>query len=172
MKKTFWVGMIVVAMTAGIAVGLGTLYSTGSADLITQDRQPLAFSHEFHAGQLNVACVYCHRAAEQSATAGIPSVQLCLSCHRNLDAQTPDTNALLAYWQERKPIPWVRLQRLPDFVYFTHQRHLGTGLQCAECHGTVEHMRYTPRAATYEMGWCLSCHTQRGASRDCWTCHK
>ena len=79
---------------------------------------------------------------------------------------------LLDHWQRQQPIAWVRLQRLPDFVYFTHERHLAHGLQCSTCHGEVDRMTTTPRAATYEMGWCLSCHRQRGASRDCVTCHK
>ena len=79
---------------------------------------------------------------------------------------------LLAYAREERPIPWVRLQRLPDHVYFTHERHLKTGVQCVDCHGKVDGMRGTPRAASFEMGWCLTCHRQREASQDCWTCHK
>jgi hypothetical protein len=89
-----------------------------------------------------------------------------------VDTKGPEITKLFIHWKEQKPISWVRLQRLPDFVYFTHDMHLHAGLQCADCHGRVEQTRHTPRAAAYEMGWCLTCHQQRGASQDCWTCHK
>jgi hypothetical protein len=158
--------------TGMMAAGVGILYSAGSSDSSGQDIQPVSFSHARHAGRLKVDCVYCHRFAAISATAGVPSVQLCMSCHRNLITETPETHKLVRYWERQEPIPWVRLQRLPDFVYFTHDMHLRTGLQCIDCHGRVDSMPLTPRAASYEMGWCLTCHQQRGASRDCWTCHK
>lgn len=154
-----------------VASAVGLLYSKGSADLAAQDRQPIPFSHKFHAGQLNLDCVFCHRSAHQSPRAGVPSLRLCMGCHQNIDAKTGGIQMLLDQWQEQRPVSWVRLQRLPDFVYFTHERHLAHGLQCTTCHGEVEHMTSTPRAATLEMGWCISCHQQRGASQDCLTCH-
>jgi hypothetical protein len=164
--------VVVLLLTGFMATAVGFLYSTGSSDSASQDLQPIAFSHEWHAGKLKIDCLYCHRSAAASATASIPSMQLCMSCHRNLATETGETHKLLAHWDKREPIPWVRLHRLPDFVYFTHEMHLKTGLQCTNCHGHVDSMPYTPRAASYEMGWCLSCHQERGASKDCWTCHK
>jgi hypothetical protein len=172
MTKRGWMAAAVLIATGIFAAAIGLLYSKGSADLIGTDEQPVRFSHEMHAGRLNVECLYCHRSAGQSGTAGIPSMQLCMGCHQNLAAETKDTAALVEHWKQKTPVSWVRLQRLPDFVYFTHERHLAHGLQCVTCHGRVDQMPYTPRAATYEMGWCLSCHQARGASRDCWTCHK
>jgi hypothetical protein len=172
MTKRGWMAASVLIATGILTAAIGVLYSKGSADLIGTDEQPLRFSHEVHAGRLNVECLYCHRSAGQSSTAGIPSMQLCMGCHQNLTAETKDTAALVEHWKRKTPVSWVRLQRLPDFVYFTHERHLAHGFQCTTCHGHVDHMPYTPRAATYEMGWCLSCHQERGASRDCWTCHK
>lgn len=165
-------GLVSVVLACGVAVGLATLYVQGSADSAAQDRQPIDFSHQRHAGDLHIACLFCHRGATQSPVAGVPSLQLCMMCHRAIDSGTPDMQTLQAAWKAQTPVAWVRLQRLPDFVYFTHEMHLQAGLQCADCHGRVEQIRYTPRAATYEMGWCLTCHRQRGASDDCWTCHK
>lgn len=172
MNRSGWksFGILLLAGTAALVVGL--LYSKGSADSAAQDRQPIPFSHQFHAGQLKLDCVFCHRSAHQSPTAGVPSLKLCLGCHQNMDAKKAGIQTLLDHWNEQRPVSWVRLQRLPDFVYFTHERHLAHGLQCTTCHGQVEHMSGTPRAATLEMGWCVSCHQQRGASRDCLTCHK
>ncbi|CUS39667.1 putative Menaquinol oxidoreductase complex ACIII, cytochrome c subunit ActA [Candidatus Nitrospira nitrificans] len=162
----------VLLFTGVMAAWVGMLYSAGSSDTGDQDMQPVPFSHARHAGRLKVDCLYCHRFASLSATAGVPSVQLCMSCHRNLMKETPDTRKLLGYWERQEPIPWVRLHRLPDFVYFTHEMHLRARLRCIDCHGHVGRVSLTPRAASYEMGWCLTCHQQRGASLDCWTCHK
>src|SRR5574340_1100967 len=44
--------------------------------------QPIAFSHRLHAGELQVACLYCHSGAEKSRHAGIPSANVCMNCHR------------------------------------------------------------------------------------------
>ncbi|OQW37287.1 MAG: hypothetical protein A4E19_14085 [Nitrospira sp. SG-bin1] len=164
--------LLVLLLTGVVAAGGGFLYSAGSSDSSGQDMQPVAFSHARHAGQLQVDCLYCHRFAAVSATAGVPSVQLCMSCHHNLIDENEQAKTLSRYWDSQEPIPWTRLQRLPDFVYFTHEMHLRTGLQCADCHGHVERMSRTPRAASYEMGWCLTCHQQRGAPLDCLACHK
>ena len=165
-------GLLLLLLAGGAATILGLLYSTGSADLTGQDVQPIDFSHELHAGRLNINCLFCHRHAADSPVATIPTMSLCMSCHRSMENQSAKTDALLSYWKEQRPIAWVRLQRLPDFVYFTHEMHLRAGLECADCHGRVTEVRHTPRAATYEMGWCLSCHRETGASMDCLTCHK
>ena len=167
-----WKAALVVVGCGGVALTIGLLYAEGSKDLSTQDIQPVAFSHALHAGRLEVSCQFCHRGAEISPVAGVPSMHLCMSCHRNLSTQTGETKKLLKSWNEQVSIQWTRLQRLPDFVYFTHEMHLFRGVQCVECHGRVEMMSSTPRAASFEMGWCLSCHRQRGASRDCLTCHR
>jgi hypothetical protein len=127
MTKHGWMAATVLITTGILAAAIGVLYSKGSADLIGTDEQPLRFSHEVHAGRLNVECLYCHRSAGQSSTAGIPSMQLCMGCHQNLAVETKDTAALVEHWRQRTPVSWVRLQRLPDFVYFTHERHLAHG---------------------------------------------
>src|ERR1044071_1543240 len=103
--------LTVLALSLLSAIAIGTLYSTGSADLPGQDEQPVAFSHVRHAGELQIACLYCHRAATLSRTAGVPSMQLCVSCHRNLARQNPQTQEVLAYWEQQQPIQWTRLHR-------------------------------------------------------------
>lgn len=172
MTRAWWQSLGLVFLATVSALLIGFLYSKGSADSAAQDQQPIPFSHAFHAGELGLDCRFCHRAAHFSPTAGIPSLQLCMGCHRNMEANHPGIQTLVDHWTRQQPVEWVRLQRLPDFVYFTHERHLAHGLECATCHGEVKRMTGTPRAATYEMGWCLSCHQQREASHDCVTCHK
>jgi len=164
------IGLAVIG--AAVAAATGFLYAVAGGDGAGQDAQPIAFNHELHAGRLGVECLFCHRHAEYSSTAGVPSVSLCMSCHRSIEPDSPGMRELTAHWNTRTPIAWVRLQWLPDHVYFTHSMHLHEGMRCADCHGRVENMNGTPRAPSFEMGWCLSCHARRDAPRDCWTCHK
>lgn len=166
------VGVLLVGACLLLSVVIGMLYAAPRGDLAVQDRQPVAFSHVLHAGQLSINCLYCHRSVDQSPAAGIPSMQLCMSCHSNLAEESDEARKVKTYWEERQPIAWVRLQRLPDHVYFPHDHHLRSGVDCRTCHGRVETMDHTPRAPSLEMGWCLSCHRARHASIDCWTCHK
>jgi hypothetical protein len=165
-------GIVVAGVGISLTMIFGTLYSRGSADLSVQDDQPIRFSHQRHAGQLGIDCLYCHRFAGKSPVAGIPSVSLCMTCHSSLSTEQPETRVLATFWKEQRPIPWIRLQRLPDHVYFTHEMHLLANLTCTDCHGEVDRMPFTPRAPSFEMGWCLTCHKQRKASIDCLTCHK
>ncbi|HZR47751.1 MAG TPA: cytochrome c3 family protein [Candidatus Manganitrophaceae bacterium] len=166
-----WAGTLVAVAALAVALIVGFFYSQTSADLWGQDRQPIAFSHQLHAGRLQINCLFCHRSAAQSPAATIPSLSLCMMCHQSLKDKNPEIEKLLTYWTDKKPIPWVRLQHLPGFVRFTHEMHLNAGFKCTECHGEVARMSQTPRAATYEMGWCLRCHERHRASKDCFTCH-
>src|SRR5512146_3123315 len=147
--------------------------------------QPIRFSHQIHATQATVGCTACHAYAERGPVAGIPSMQRCLGCHKfvkedptnaKLDAEL---KALVKRLREPTPIEWVRVHRLPDHVYFTHQAHVRAGLRCQECHGEVQTMDVVHQVAPLTMGWCLSCHhrkqrEQPGRERltECVTCHK
>ncbi len=48
--------------------------------------QPIAYSHRLHAGELGIACLHCHSAAEKGKHAGIPSTNVCMNCHRFVSA--------------------------------------------------------------------------------------
>jgi len=83
--------------------------------------------------------------------------------------------------QRQRPVEWVRVHDLPDFVYFDHRAHVHAGVTCQECHGPVETMDRVRQFQSLFMGWCVNCHrdaTQKGvngkpvkASTDCATCH-
>ncbi len=45
-------------------------------------KQPIAFSHRLHSGDLKMDCLYCHSDADKSRHAGIPSSSTCMNCHR------------------------------------------------------------------------------------------
>lgn len=134
--------------------------------------QPIAFSHAIHAGDRQISCAYCHRSTAESPVAGVPSVEICAGCHFVVRPDSPQVQEVMNYANNQQPIPWVRVYRVPDFVYFSHQMHIAAAVDCAECHGNVAGMERIALAQPLTMGWCLSCHQSRGAPTDCWTCHE
>ncbi len=134
--------------------------------------QPIAFSHKQHAGDRGIPCLFCHTTAAKSSVASVPSEEICVGCHRVVRPDSPEVQKLMSYWNNREPIPWVRVYRVPEFVYFTHQMHVVANIGCESCHGNVAAMDRIGQAQLITMGWCLDCHNRRGADTDCWTCHK
>ena len=138
--------------------------------------QPIAFSHRLHAGESKVPCLYCHSGATESRHAGIPSANVCMNCHTLLARQTRELQKLREAVLQQRPIRWIKVHNLPDFVHFNHSRHLLAQVACEECHGAVAEMDQIQQAAPLTMGWCLDCHAARGvadtaAGTDCARCH-
>lgn len=147
--------------------------------------QPIKFSHKIHAGDAKIGCTSCHAYAERAAVAGIPSMQRCQGCHKFVreDPEHPQINEelkpILKILKEGTAIEWVRVHRVPDHVFFTHERHVRAGLKCQECHGEVQQMEVVRQVAPLTMGWCLQCHHQKQREKpgrekltECVTCHK
>ena len=149
--------------------------------------QPIPFSHAHHSGKFQMDCLYCHSGGDRLSMAGMPSVETCMGCHQHFP---PEYNSLEGirilnqYWEDKLPIPWVQVNRLPEHVQFTHNRHLATvGITCQSCHGLVEDMdklfmvadtqwwQYGLPTKKLEMGWCVMCHRTNNASTDCLLCH-
>jgi hypothetical protein len=120
--------------------------------------QPIAFSHQIHAGDNKIPCLYCHYAARTSRHAGIPPASVCMNCHSLLEKQTVEIEKLQEAVQQHRPIAWVKIHNLPDFVYFNHSQHVLSGVACQQCHGPVEHMERMQQVAPLTMGWCIECH--------------
>ena len=133
--------------------------------------QPIAFSHAHHAGQYQIACEFCHAYARRGPVAGIPSVERCVGCHQSILTDQPEIQKLLEYWENEEPIPWLRIYDLPDYVRFTHKAHVRAGINCENCHGDVRSMDIAQQVESLSMGWCLDCHNEREAPRDCLICH-
>lgn len=163
-----WLTGIALLILLSLAVGIGLALSRKSPAPL----QPIAFSHKIHAGDYKIACEYCHSYARRSSVAGVPSVQLCIGCHKITALDKPEVRKLKGYWERKEPIPWTKIHDLPDFVIFTHKRHLLKGIACQTCHGPVETMDQMRQVASLEMGWCVSCHKEQRASLDCLDCHK
>lgn len=120
--------------------------------------QPLIFSHETHSGKFGIKCLACHFSAEFSDVSSLPTVKVCMSCHVGLMTQPDKTALLLENYDENKPISWSRVYRLPDYVRFSHSRHILAMIDCASCHGEVETMAKIFQNRELTMKWCLDCH--------------
>ncbi len=149
-----------------------------------QPVQPIHFSHKIHAGDNGIDCKYCHSSARVSKTSGIPSLNVCMNCHKSIYEYNGETSpeyskefydgeiqklyaaagwsdADQKYTGESQPVKWVRIHNLPDFAYFNHSQHVTVaGVECQTCHGPVEEMEVMYQHAPLTMGWCINCHRE------------
>jgi hypothetical protein len=120
--------------------------------------QPVAFDHRHHVRDDGIDCAYCHSSAWRTSTAGIPSTDLCMGCHSQVWNQSPMLEPVRRSYFSGKPIPWNRVHRLPDFVFFNHSIHVNKGVGCVTCHGRVDEMPAVYQTVSLTMSWCLTCH--------------
>ncbi|PNQ74081.1 cytochrome C [Hanstruepera neustonica] len=149
-----------------------------------QPVQPIHFSHKIHAGDNGIDCKYCHSSARVSKHSGIPSLNICMNCHKSIYEYKGETSpeyskefydgeiqklyaaagwsdADQKYTGESQPVKWVRIHNLPDFAYFNHSQHVSVaGIECQTCHGPVEEMEIMYQHAPLTMGWCINCHRE------------
>ena len=100
--------------------------------------QPVPFSHQHHVGGLGVDCRYCHTSVETSAVAGIPPTKTCMNCHSQIWSDSPTLEPVRESFRSERSIEWVKVNDLPDFVYFNHSAHVNQGVGCTTCHGRVD----------------------------------
>ena len=139
-------------------------FSPQFTDVGYQPRQPVAFSHTLHAGELNVDCRYCHAAVEVAAGASIPPTATCMKCHSLVARRSDALVAVLDSLESGEPIRWIRVHKLPDYAYFDHGAHVRVGVGCASCHGDVTRMEEVRQVKPLSMSWCLDCHRNPGPS--------
>ena len=120
--------------------------------------QPMWFNHIHHVKGYGIDCRYCHYGADRVATAVVPPTATCLPCHNDVWLKSKDFEPVLRSGDSGQPIPWRRVNDLPDFVFFNHGVHVRQGVGCETCHGRVDQMAQVQRAAPLTMGWCLECH--------------
>ena len=154
--------------------------------------QPIHYSHKIHAGANQIECKYCHSSARVSKHSGIPSLNVCMNCHEYIaeyngeedlengytrDFYTNEIKKLYSAvgWDEEnqvytgntKPVKWVRIHNLPDFVYFNHAQHAQVAkIECQTCHGPVEEMEIMYQYSPLTMGWCIDCHRESNVVKD------
>jgi len=165
------VGTLVMSSRAQEPVGTQAGPAGPETGVLDPGAQPIAFSHAHHVAEIGIDCQFCHAYARRGPVAGIPSVQRCAGCHETVLSERPEIVTVLEYWENEEPIPWVRVHDLPDYVRFSHKPHIRAGVDCANCHGNVEEMEAAVQVESLSMGWCLSCHEERGVTRDCLACH-
>lgn len=161
------VGLGVLVYLAGLVLGYSPQWYQNYAPA-----QPIPFSHKLHAGQYKVPCVYCHGAAEYTAHAEVPGVEVCMNCHVAVKTDSPWIKQIKEAYDTNKPIQWVKIHVLPDFVHFNHKRHIAAGVECQKCHGPVQDMERVYQYSGLNMGWCIDCHRNNnylGPSREKWS---
>ena len=134
--------------------------------------QPIAFTHKVHLAN-GMQCTDCHTTVETGPVAGIPSVELCMTCHQTIAADKLEIKKIAAYQARGEDIPWQRVYGYSPTVHvkFNHAPHIRAGVDCAHCHGNMTQQTVAVRAVDLNMGYCVSCHRQKKASLDCITCH-
>ncbi|PKO17878.1 MAG: cytochrome C [Chloroflexi bacterium HGW-Chloroflexi-10] len=138
--------------------------------------QPIPFPHNFHVG-VGADCTYCHTGAATGPSAGLPSTNKCWGCHEQIEPRNDNLKLVASYGSEGKPIPWVPVAIMPEFVMFNHRPHVTAGVTCETCHGDVAKMTTAEPQNGMNMGWCLDCHKKSSTPEDfvrlsdCATCH-
>jgi hypothetical protein len=130
----------------------------GSRRSGTRRSQPVPYSHRLHAGQLGLDCRYCHVNVERAPLAMVPPTETCMNCHQLVKTDSKRCSSRSATAGRGKPMEWVRIHKLPDYVYFDHSVHVTAGVGCAECHGRIDQMEQVRMEKPLSMGWCLDCH--------------
>ena len=143
-------GLILLAMVLG-----RSSYVTRQHEYV---EQPIQFSHLHHVLDDGIDCRYCHTSVETSAFAGIPPTKTCMNCHSVLFNTEPILEPVRASFRDNKPLTWIRVHDLPDFVYFNHSIHVKKGVGCETCHGRVDQMPLMQQERSLQMEWCINCH--------------
>lgn len=161
-----------------------------------EPRQPIFYSHKVHAGINQISCLYCHGNAWESRHAAIPSVNVCMNCHKAISSYekgpklydeagnevngTQEIQKLYQYagfdpanatkWNPsmiKRPVEWIKIHNLPDHVFFSHAQHVRAGnVQCQTCHGPITEMNEVKQFAELSMGWCINCHRETKVNFD------
>ncbi len=177
-KRRKWTaipGLIALAVSAVML----SAYSGASSSQHNSPVQPIKFPHPVHVQKLGMNCLYCHNAANKSMDPGFPAVQTCMGCHNLIGPDRPASDlgpkrhsaeiaTLYKYADQAgvgagmgpnaKPIPWIRIHKVPEYVHFPHTRHVIAGVTCQTCHGQIQKMDQVYQYASLNMGWCVSCH--------------
>ncbi|RYZ28874.1 MAG: c-type cytochrome [Chitinophagaceae bacterium] len=190
----FWRNKIYIALFAVIFFVVGGFLVAKSAIGLGrqkgyQPEQPIYFSHKVHAGINQINCLYCHNSAWEGKHAGIPTLNICMNCHKSISAYekgpkltdengneingTREIEKLYQYagftpgpgatWDpaKAKSPEWVKIHNLPDHVYFNHAQHTRVGnVACQSCHGNIQEMDKVFQASELSMGWCINCHRE------------
>lgn len=103
---------------------------------------------------------------------GLPGEGTCMSCHQAVKTESPHIQKLAAAAKAKQAIEWVRVYKIPSFVYFSHRVHTKAGTTCESCHGPVRERDVITKEVALNMQACMACHAEKKARNDCTTCHE
>jgi hypothetical protein len=150
-----------------VTAGLNYYFTPKYTRVGFQPTQPVPFSHSIHVKQLGLDCRYCHDGVEKSWYSNVPAADTCMNCHSAVRADDPKLEPVRASYKDaNKPVEWVQIHKLPDYVYFNHSVHVNRGVSCVECHGRVDEMDEVRHEKHFSMTFCLDCHRDLSDSRD------
>jgi hypothetical protein len=148
-----------------------TLIFVALAAGLYAEEQPLPYSHKKHLA-MGLKCNACHKNPDPGEAMGLPAESFCMSCHQAVKTDSPHIQKLATALREKQPVPWVRVYRLPSFVYFSHRVHTKAGTACESCHGPVREREVITREVALNMRACMACHAEKQARNECTTCHE
>lgn len=158
----------------GLAAGLLLLLLFNNLGFGSRTEQPIRFNHKKHLEQ-GLECDSCHRYVKTQPFAGMPDIGTCLQCHQEAITKNPEEEKIRQFAKRGGEIPWKRLYKEPDYVFYSHRRHTVLGkIPCQTCHGNIGKSERPPSKpyVRMTMGWCMGCHRKKGASNDCLACHE
>ena len=164
--------LITLGALGGLVATVFAVYwwaSPSHTDVGYAPKQPVAYSHALHAGELKMDCRYCHVTVEQGAMAGVPPTQTCMNCHAQVKKGSEKLKPIYDSWNDGNgttSVEWVRIHKLPDYAYFNHSAHMGFGvgdkraaIGCETCHGRIDTMEVVRQVQPLSMSWCIECHS-------------
>jgi hypothetical protein len=135
--------------------------------------QPIEFPHNIHVGK-KIACTeYCHESVTMGPVAGLPSVRTCMICHNAIATDRPRIRQITAMREKGIDLAWQRVYGYPApaHVKFNHAPHIRAKVECSTCHGNIAEQTTAQRNVDLNMGFCVTCHSEKRAPIDCLTCH-
>ncbi|MGC6367683.1 MAG: cytochrome c3 family protein [Candidatus Marinamargulisbacteria bacterium] len=162
-----WLNFLPVVVLILLVAILGTVvhlfwfwFSPKHLNVGYQPTQPIPFSHAKHVDEIGLDCRYCHSNVEKAGHSNIPATETCMNCHKQVKTDSKHIKKLTKHYETGKPIEWIKVHMLPDYVYFNHSAHVNVGVSCVQCHGQINKMEKVYQAEPLSMGWCLECHRE------------
>ena len=152
--------LIATALVAASFVAAQTPVPSGEAKPFEPKpppEQPLPFSHKIE---------------DPGFFAGYPATGTCMACHAAIKTDSPHIQKLAEFDKQGKDVPWVKVYKVPDYVYFSHEwHHKEVKIACQECHGPVAEREVIFQEKATNMIACMACHDRHKASNECNLCH-
>src|SRR5438128_1014798 len=116
-----WAGVVYLAAAAPAAQQPPAAPLTGEYKPPPPPEQPIPYSHKTHLAQV-LQGVMCHETAATDDHATLPPTGTCMGCHSNVRTDSPSIQKLKDFDDKNAEVPWRRVYRLPEFVYFSHKQ--------------------------------------------------